>query len=684
MSGAKLGDIEAARAEQRRTLWRTDRDNALYCLGGIDPARLTRDEWLRVGMALKASGATAADWESWSRADSARFHEGECGKVWAGLNGSGVGLGTLVKLFRDAGGVYPPAGDAPRKPAPPPSPVVSFYSVKTDRTGSTMTLGAVLDGIRNGRWGDMVKPVRDAVEAGNDAAKDAAKGRLPGFTPGGRFTARKKACLAVHSGMVVADLDHLPSPDDAARVRDALAHDAHVVAAFVSPSGLGVKALVRVESCADAAEHEAAFAALVEHFAQEHGINLDTSGKDVSRLCFVSHDPQAFVREGAARPFAWRKAEDGGIKPLPMMTAGDLLDSDIPPRVDLVGEAMLYLGGTAAIVAPAGTGKTRALIQMACGSLVGVPFGPLHCPRYVGKWLLFCGNENSRRRYKTDLAAMLAQFGPEDRETIRQNLLVHVAEGYDDFVGPDSMDRVTATVQACGGDSVAVVAFDPTGDLVEGDANGDTDVRAMLRSTGQAVRRAARDACIVYVHHAREGRLDVAQATGWGRGNFSKGSKALHACVRAAFHLAPSDSGETGGVLVACGKCNDGRRFDPFGMKLEGGVYVHDADFDAAAWKADIEGKMRTRPRKTRLTDEAALTCLGDDTDTATGVRARLREQTGATRDDADDVCRRLLLSGDWIQWRPNFKNAPTYLGPTKAMERRKAATNEKLQKRLV
>lgn len=374
-------------------------------------------------------------------------------------------------------------------------------------------------------------------------------------------------------------------------------------------------------------------------------------------------------------------AEGGGSgTPLPMMKAGDLLDSEIPPRIDLVGEAMLYLGGTASIVAPAGTGKTRALIQMACCSLAGVPFGPLKCSRYVGKWLLFCGNENSQRRYKADLVAMLSQFGAEERETIRQNVLVHVAESYDDFVGPDSMDRVTATVRACGGDSVAVVAFDPTGDIIAGDANADVDVRAMLRETGQAVRRAARDACIVYVHHAREGRLDVAQATGWGRGNFSKGSKALHACVRAAFHLAPSDSGESGGILVACGKCNDVKRFEPFGMRLEGGVYVHDADFDAEAWRADVEGRMRTRPKRPRLTDVAALACLGDDTDTSTGVRSRLREKAGATRDDADDACRRLVLSGDWVQWRPNFKNAPTYIGPPKAMERRKAEIKEKLQ----
>jgi len=364
--------IEAARAGNWHT--RTDRDNALYCLAGLDPSRLTRDEWLRVGMALKASGATAADWEGWSRADAARFHAGECSKIWDGLNGSGVGLGSLVKMYRDAGGAYPPTlGVALRKP-PPTSPAVSFYSGKTDRTGSALSLGAVLDGIRSGKWAALVKPVRDAVEARNDAAKDTAKRELPGFTPAGLFSVRRKDGLQTHSGLVVADVDKLPSAADAAKLRDELAHDPHAQAVFVSPSGLGVKALVRVESCADAVAHEAAFAALVEHFAQAHGVNLDTSGKDVSRLCFVSHDPQAFVRDGAARAFAWRKGEDdplAGRKSL-----AELASIPIDPEQTLLGNRFLCRRGVMLYVGRSGLGKSSSSGQQdICWALGREAFG---------------------------------------------------------------------------------------------------------------------------------------------------------------------------------------------------------------------------------------------------------------------------------------------------------------------
>lgn len=88
-------------------------DTALECLRQINPAILSYEEWLAVGMALKDAGATATDWEAWSTADS-RHKTGECQRKWAGFNGAAkvhpVGVGTLVKLCRDQGG-SPPATD---------------------------------------------------------------------------------------------------------------------------------------------------------------------------------------------------------------------------------------------------------------------------------------------------------------------------------------------------------------------------------------------------------------------------------------------------------------------------------------------------------------------------------------------------------------------------------------------
>ena len=52
----------------------------LKILDAIDPAALSYQEWINVGMGLKESGFTFQDWDNWSQKDSARYHRGECEK----------------------------------------------------------------------------------------------------------------------------------------------------------------------------------------------------------------------------------------------------------------------------------------------------------------------------------------------------------------------------------------------------------------------------------------------------------------------------------------------------------------------------------------------------------------------------------------------------------------------------
>ena len=77
-------------------------------LDHIDPARLDYSEWVSVGMALKDSGHTAADWEHWSASDP-RHKNGECYQKWESFRGSTnpVTAGTIVQLAKDQGWTPP-------------------------------------------------------------------------------------------------------------------------------------------------------------------------------------------------------------------------------------------------------------------------------------------------------------------------------------------------------------------------------------------------------------------------------------------------------------------------------------------------------------------------------------------------------------------------------------------------
>ena len=74
-------------------------------LAHIDPARLSYQGWLNVGMALKEEGYTADAWDAWSRRDPARYHANECAKKWNSFQGAGtpVAGGTIVQYAREQG-----------------------------------------------------------------------------------------------------------------------------------------------------------------------------------------------------------------------------------------------------------------------------------------------------------------------------------------------------------------------------------------------------------------------------------------------------------------------------------------------------------------------------------------------------------------------------------------------------
>ncbi|GEC93796.1 AAA family ATPase [Brevibacillus brevis] len=75
-------------------------------LAYIDPAYLTYQEWLNVGMALKYEGYTASDWDEWSKRDMGRYHPGECFKKWTTFEGTGgkpITGATITQMAKDNG-----------------------------------------------------------------------------------------------------------------------------------------------------------------------------------------------------------------------------------------------------------------------------------------------------------------------------------------------------------------------------------------------------------------------------------------------------------------------------------------------------------------------------------------------------------------------------------------------------
>lgn len=80
-------------------------------LAALPASSLDYQEWVGVGMALKAEGYGCEVWDAWSAADAARYHAGECERKWRSFGDGGEGRvngGTIVQMALERG--YEPPG----------------------------------------------------------------------------------------------------------------------------------------------------------------------------------------------------------------------------------------------------------------------------------------------------------------------------------------------------------------------------------------------------------------------------------------------------------------------------------------------------------------------------------------------------------------------------------------------
>ena len=180
------------------------------------------------------------------------------------------------------------------------APLLSVYRSSNDTHGSTVTLQAVRERILDGKRGldEKTRYCNALVITDPPAYKIYKEKNLPAVTFSGTFPKgkRKAQHLIRHSGYITIDIDGL-LPSQIPDLLAELAQMPHVVMAFISPSGKGIKVIVRVNPIpTNDIEHKGAYQACLDFFedlADEYEFEVDTSGKDCSRLCYLAHDPLA-------------------------------------------------------------------------------------------------------------------------------------------------------------------------------------------------------------------------------------------------------------------------------------------------------------------------------------------------------------------------------------------------------
>lgn len=153
---------------------------------------------------------------------------------------------------------------------------------------------ATLLQIYNAITGDFYKERTDKLRSITDP-KQARQFKANNFdycTFSGVFTSRNDKKIVQHSGLMAVDFDHLPNLEE---VRQSLLVDEYfdTQLLFVSPSGDGLKWIIPIDTTTT--PHSEYFTAVANYILQTYGIEVDKSGRDISRACFLPHDPNAFI-----------------------------------------------------------------------------------------------------------------------------------------------------------------------------------------------------------------------------------------------------------------------------------------------------------------------------------------------------------------------------------------------------
>ena len=345
-----------------------------------------------------------------------------------------------------------------------------------------------------------------------------------------------------------------------------------------------------------------------------------------------------------------------------------------PPPIVWGGYA---LGAVGALFGQGGLGKSRMALNIVRNQVLGLPFAGMQTASGPLRHLMI-GSENSIHRLIDDTRRMNTGLTPGQIELLGSNVRLATLEQPDDtsisLASPDNLDRWLKTLRDWPPDMLWV---DPWGDVLDGDANSDDDARGTIAALRRVLRTANPAAGLVILAHARTGARNIAQAVGYDAANFGKGSKALHAAARCVWNLAPGDESDNPPVVCVHAKSNDCPKQRTVALRLDPDTRLYSPieGFDLETWLADVGQRANGRcasKRKPGMTPDAAFAALGDSADTKTAVERLLRDK-GATRDDAKDQVAKLLDSGRWVEWRDARKNAPTYVGPPAAIERKRA-----------
>lgn len=510
----------------------TDKDKALACLSQLSPHRCDDyHEWVQVGMALKASGCSCADWDAWSRG-SAKYRPGICEKKWQSFNGTSfgdIGTGTLIKMLREDGGSLDTLFGSHKGVTfgwDEPIPVGKSTEVDEPSTAVDLTDSPAADLVtylqamfrpdehvgyvteswqaEDGRWlpkkgtygrtaGQIIEALMkhpdDIASAVGDWNPDA--GAWIRVNPlDGNGVKNENVTEFRH---VLVESDSMPIDDQIALLKSSRLP----ITCLVHSGGKSVHALVKVDAGQDYKLYRERVDKIFAYLADK-GFKVDTQCRNPSRLSRMPSITRLGVLQhlvarnmGLASYSAWEASLSAVQAPDPINVR---LWLDRPlEEPDQIIYNTLDAGDKLVLIAPSKQRKSFFFMQMMLSIATGRQFLAWTMPKK--RRVLVVQFEVRANHYHRRIKRMCGDLGISSE--LGDNLYVLNCRGVD-------IEAVYQAVEACAEwFKPELIGFDPFYKMHTGDENSAQDIKPVLQRFDALAEKTK--AAIAYVHHDAKG-----------------------------------------------------------------------------------------------------------------------------------------------------------------------------------
>lgn len=622
-------------------------NSILNALNFINVASLNYQEWINIGMALKAEGYEWTVWDEWSKNDS-RYKPGECERKWKSFSGSSTPLmgGTIIQMAKNNGYIpYSLDGDGildwdsvieydgdgvvyemPKVESPVQQLITYLKTLyKDDELVSYCTNDVWQD--KDGKWmpskgisdrtaGQLIKSLEKHPEDIGATIGDWKEecGAWIRFNPVDGKGIKNENITRFEYALVESD-DMPISEQDATYRRLELP-----IACLVSSGGKSIHAIVKVNA-KDYEEYRKRVDFLYD-FLDKNSLKVDKQNRNPSRLSRMpgvtrNGNPQTLLATNIGRRdwVEWMDFVEGISDELPSLTylADALKNPIILPETLISG--VLRVGHKMIVSGSSKAGKSFLLIELALALASGMTWLGFGCKisrvLYIN---LEIDPASCINRFKTIMETKRIDFKHADNITIwnlRGNAL--------------PMDKlVSKLIRRIKNQNYSAVIIDPIYKVITGDENNASEMGKFCNYFDRICSETGCSA--IYCHHHSKGAQGQkkAQDRGSGSGVFARDPDAIIDLIQldtTPEFVLKNAANENSTAWRVEGSLREFPNFKPVNCWFNYPIHVTDTigllstTFAEGSRDANLakSGKRKQTPasRKEEFDDAFAAVCLG-------------------------------------------------------------------------